>query len=99
MFLVGVLELAVREHLDLVELVDADDAARVLAIAPSFAAVARAPPGVAQGPIVEVENFVAVIARERDLARADEVEVVVLVEVLDLIGVFTEEAGAIHRFR
>ncbi len=36
------------------------------------------------------------IAGQGDLAGADEVEVVVLVEVVDLVGVLAEEARALH---
>ena len=97
MLLVGVLDAAVGEHLDLVELVHADDAAGVLAVAAGLAAVAGAPAGVADRTAREVEDLVLVVARQRHLGGSDEVEVVALVEVVHLVGVLAEEAGALHR--
>src|SRR5690606_34865730 len=91
----GVRRVAVGEHLDLVELVHADDAAHVLAVRAGLAAVARAPAGVAQRPGRQVDDLVRVVARERHLARPDEVEVVLL-EAVDLVRVGAEEPGALH---
>ena len=92
--LLGLREVDVGEHLDLVELVDADDAAGVLAVAAGLAPEARREAGVAQRQLVE--HLARVVRRERHLRRADEVEVVVG-ELVDLVGVRAEEAGALHR--
>ena len=95
MLLVRLLGLAPGEHLDLVELVDADDAAGVLAVAAGLAAEARGPAAVALGTGGEVEDLALVVAGQRDLGGADQVEVVVL-EPVDLVGVLAEEPGALH---
>ena len=94
-FGLGLVRLAVDEALDLVELVHADDAAGVLAVAAGLAAEARRPARVAQRPAGQVEDFVGVIAGQRHLGGADEVEVVGL-EPVDLLGVRAEEPGARH---
>src|SRR5690606_23032688 len=73
---VGVFRSAVCEHFDLVELVDADDAAGVLAVAARFTAEARGPTGVALRAFVQLENFTRVVTGHRNLGGADEVEVV-----------------------
>ena len=88
---------AEREHLHLVELVHAQDAADVLAVRPGLPAVARRP---ARVPLraVQVEDLVRVVRRQRHLRRADQVQVVGL-EPVDLAGVRAEEAGALHRLR
>ncbi len=85
----------VGEHLELLELVHADDAAGVLAVGDRLLAVPGRPAGVADGALGQVEDLVGVVPGERHLARAREVEVVV-VEVVDLVGVGAEEAGAGH---
>ena len=95
MFGLGVLRPAVDEPLDLVELVHADDAAGVLAVAARLAAEARRPAGVAQRARGQVEDLVGVIAGQRHLGGADEVEVVGL-EPVHLLAVRAEEAGALH---
>ena len=63
--------LAEREHLDLVELVHAEDAARVLAVRSGFTPEAGGVPGVAQREAIGGEHFAAVQRRQRDLARAE----------------------------
>src|SRR5699024_8650205 len=65
------------EHLDLVELVHADDAAGVLTVRARLAAEAGGPAAVTFGPLRQVQDLALVIAGERDLRRAHEVEVVV----------------------
>ncbi|GAA3159874.1 hypothetical protein GCM10020255_042370 [Rhodococcus baikonurensis] len=62
MFGVGILWTAVREHLDLVELMDTDDAAGVLAIAAGLAAEARGPTGVALRAFVQLEDLARMVA-------------------------------------
>ena len=94
----GVRGVAEGEHLDLVELVDADDAAGVLAVAAGLAAVAGRPAGVADRPVRQVEDLVGVVAGQRDLARADQVQVV-RGQAVDLVGVRAQEAGAGHDLR
>ena len=91
----GVLRLAVGEHLHLVELVDAEDAAGVLAVGAGLAAEAGRPAGVAHGAVGQVDDLVGVVAGQRDLGGADQVQVVFL-QVVDLVGVRAEEAGAGH---
>ena len=87
---------AVREHLDLVELVHAEDAARVLAVGAGLAPEARRVARVARRQRVGVERVAAVQRRERHLARADEEELAV-VDVVHLRAVGREEAGLFHR--
>ena len=94
----GVLRERVDEHLELVELVHPDDAAGVLAARAGLAAVAGRPAGVADRAVGQVEDLVGVVAGERDLAGAGEVEVVGR-QVVDLVGVGAEEAGALHDLR
>ena len=85
---------AVDEQLDLVELVHAEHALRVLAGGARLAAEARRERGVAQRQLVQ--DLAHVEARERDLGRAGEVEVVGL-ERVDVRLLGREEAGAVHR--
>src|SRR3546814_9850387 len=81
----GGVGLGVDEHLELVELVHADDAAGVLAVRAGLAPVAGRPSRVALGAAVEVEDLVHVVAGEGNLARADEIEVFAL-EAVHLVG-------------
>ena len=94
--LVGVLLTGVNEHLHLVELVDADDAGRVLAGGAGLAAVAGAPAAVAQRAVGQIQDLVLMHAGERHLGGADQVLVVRLAQAVDLIGMGVEEAGAAH---
>ena len=94
----GVLGAAVGEHLRLVELVDADDAASVLAGGPGLAPVAGGPAHVALGPGGQVEDLVGVVAGQGHLGGAGEVEVVGG-QVVDLVAVGAQEAGAAHDLR
>ena len=94
-FGLGVLRLAVDEALHLVELVHADDAAGVLAVAARLAPEARRPARVAPRTVGQIEDLVGVVAGQRHLGGADEVEVVGL-EPVDLVGVRAEEPGALH---
>ena len=71
------------ELLDLVELVDAEHPARVLARRAGLAAKARREADVAEREGVRVEDLVAVEAAERDLGRAREVEILA-VELVDV---------------
>ena len=80
-----------REHLDLVELVDAEDAARVLAVGAGLAPEARRVARVARRQRVGRERVAAVQRGERHLARADE-EQLAVVDVVDLGAVGREEA-------
>ena len=98
MLLRGVLGAAVAEHLGLVELVDADDAARVLARGAGLAAVAGGPAHVALRAGAQVEDLVGVVAGEGDLGRARQVQVVGG-QVVDFVGVLVEKAGAAHDLR
>ena len=72
----GVLGTLEEDHLDLVELVDAHDAAGVLAggagLAPETGRVRR----VADRQLVRLEDLVAVEVRDRDLGGRDQVELV-----------------------
>ncbi|GAA2858451.1 hypothetical protein GCM10020220_054520 [Nonomuraea rubra] len=98
MLLLGVLGAHVREHLDLVELVHPDDAPGVLAVRARLAAEARRPARVTQRQLVGVEDLLGVVAGQRHLGGADEVEVV-LGEAVDLLVVGHVEAGALHGLR
>ena len=84
------------EHLDLVELVDAEHAARVLAGGSGLPAEARGVAGVAQRQRLAVEDLAHVERGEGDLRGAGEVQVVALDAVdVDLVG--RQEPGAVHR--
>ncbi len=65
---------------------------------PASRAVAGRPARVALRALGQVDDLVHVVPGERHLARADEIEVVLL-EVVDLVGVLTEEPGASHDLR
>ena len=97
MNLFGLLNGAVDEHFSLVELVHANDAAGVLTCGASLAAVAGGPAQVLLRALLEVENFVGVVAGERHLGGADQVQVVAF-EAVDFVVVLDVEAGAVHDF-
>ena len=88
---------AVDEHFSLVELVHANDAAGVLTCGACLAAVAGGPAQVLLRTLLEVENFVGVVAGERHLGGADQVQVVAF-EAVDFVVVLDVEAGAVHDF-
>ncbi len=92
----GVLGGRVGEHLHLVEPVHPDDALGVLAVGAGLAAKAGGEPGVAQRQGAGVEDLAAVVAGQRHLGRADQVQLV-LGQPVHLGGVRAEEAGALHR--
>ena len=92
----GVLRLDEAEHLDLVELVHAEDAARVAAGGARLAAEAGREAGVAQRQLGAVEHLARVQRRERHLARPREVQRVVGEPVDLLLGV-GQEARAEQR--
>ena len=98
MHVLGLFRLAVDKHLELVELVDAEDAAGVLATGAGLAAEAGRPAGVLERAVLEIDDLVLVVARERDLGGADEVQVIRR-EVVNLVRVLAEEAGAGHDLR
>ena len=84
------------EHLDLVELVDAEHSARVLPRGAGLAAEAGGVAGVAERQVVAVEDLGAVHRGERNLGRPDEVELVPFDRVdVHLVG--REEPGPVHR--
>jgi hypothetical protein len=83
-----------REHLDLVELVHAEDAARVLAGRTRLAAKARREARVAARQLLE--DLARVQRRERDLGRPHQIEVVVG-QVVDLLLGVGQEPGAQQR--
>ena len=85
-----------REHLDLLELVQAEDAARVAAGSASLATKARREPGVAERQLVGDEDLVGVECGERHLARTNEKEIVVF-EAIDALAISREEARRKHR--
>ncbi len=85
-----------REHLDLVELVDAEDAARVLAGGAGLAAKAGRDARVADGQLRGVEDVAGVERRERDLRGADQEELVAL-DLVDHLALAREVAGALER--
>ncbi len=85
-----------RELLDLVELVDADHPARVLACGPGLAAEARREGDVAERQLPGLEDLARVQARERDLRRARQVEAV-RGQLVDVLLVGRERAGADQR--
>ena len=90
----GLLRAAVNEHLELVELVHADNATGVLAIGTGLATEAGGPAGVALR-LVQVDDFIGVVTGQGDLRGTDQVEVVLL-QAVDLVRVGAEETGATH---
>jgi len=91
----GVLGQAVDEHLELVEPVDAEDAAGVLAIAAGLATVGGAEARIAQRELAGVEDLVRMVGGQRHLGGADQVHVVAL-QAVDILCGLAEEAGAFH---
>ena len=86
MLFIGVLRIAVREHLNLIELVNPNDAPGVPTCSPCFTSVARRPAGVAQWSGRKVDNFAFVVSRERHLRGAYQIQVI-RGQVVDLVGV------------
>src|SRR6185436_13018887 len=84
-----------REHLDLVELVDAEDAARVAAGGAGLAPEAGGEAGVAQRQLLGVEDLAGVQGRQRDLRGADEEEVV-LGYLVDLVAIAGQESRPVE---
>ena len=72
--------------------------AGVLAVRAGLATEAGRDARVAQRQRAGVQDLVGVVGGERHLGGADEVEVVLL-EVEDVLGCLSEEAGALHRGR
>src|SRR5262249_13232452 len=79
-----------REHLDLVELMHAEDPARVLARRPGLAAKAGGDARVAKRQRLAREDLLHVERGERHLGGADEEELVAL-DLVDLVAVAGEE--------
>ena len=84
------------EHLDLVELVDAEQPARVAPRGARLAPEAGREPGVAHRQVRGVEDLLRVQRGQRDLARPDEVQVVGG-HVVDLLLGVGQHAGAEER--
>ena len=91
----GCVRLAEHDLLDLVEIVDAVQPARILARGPCLPAKTRGAGEVQLRQLRLVENLVAVIAGDRHLRGADEALAVALAEV-DFFAVQREEARAVH---
>src|SRR5215213_8577982 len=90
--LVGLLE---EHHLDLVELMHAEDAAGVLAGSPGLAPEAWGVGGVADRKLVGVEDLVAVQVRDRHFGSRDEVQIVARhdVHLVFLVGYLAGPGG------
>ena len=88
-----VLRLLEQDHLDLVELVDAQDAAGVLASRAGFAPEARGVGGIADRQLGRLEDLVAMQVRDRDLGRRDQVQLVAGDDV-HLVFLVRDLAGA-----
>ena len=84
------------EHLHLVELVHAEDPARVFPGRAGLAAEAGREAGVAQRQPLGLEDLLGVQRRERDLGGADEEQLVLRQRVDLLLGV-GQEAGPVQR--
>ena len=84
------------DHLHLVELVDAEHAARHLAGRSGFAAEARRVGGKLDRKILAGENVVAVVVGYRNFSRRDEPEIVDLA-VVEIFGELGKLARARHR--
>ena len=87
---------AEAHQLHLVELVHADQPARVLARRTRLAAEAGRAGATATGSAAAVEDLVAVDVGDRHLGRRDEVEVV-RADVVQLVGELGQLPGAGHR--
>src|SRR6266567_646553 len=74
---------------DFIELMDAEDAARVLAVGASLAAETGTEGYEAHGQVFSFENFVLVHAGDRDFSGADE-EGVIILNGVDLVASFGE---------
>ena len=96
MLVLGLRRLDEREHLDLVELMDAEDPPRVLAGRARLAAEAGRDPRVADRQIGAVEDLVGVQGGQRHLGGADEEELVPF-DLVDHLALAREEAGAVER--
>src|SRR5262249_42636285 len=81
-----------REHLDLVELVDAEDAPGVLAGGARLAAKAGGYPAAAAREVVGGEDLAGPERGDRNLRGADEEELVAL-DLVDHLALRGEEAG------
>ena len=66
----SILRPAIAEHLELVELVNAQDALGVLAVASRFTAVAGRPTGITGRGRQIIQDFIAVVAGKCNLAGA-----------------------------
>ena len=84
MFCLSLFGSCVDKHFQLVELVHADDAAGVFSAGSGFAAVAGGPAGITQWAVGEVNDFVGVVAGERDLTGAGQIQII-CGEVIDLV--------------
>ena len=91
-----VLRLLEQHHLDLVELVDAEDAAGVLAGRAGLAPEARRVRRVVDRQVGRLEDLVAVEVRDRDLGGGDQVQVVAGDDV-HLVFLVRDLAGAARR--
>ena len=94
----GLLGRGVREQLDLVELVDAQQPAGVLAGRPRLAPEARRVGAQALGQVGLVQDLVAGQRRERDLGGGDRPELVAL-EVVGVVRELRQVTGRHHRGR
>jgi len=86
------------EHFDLVELVDAEDPARVLAGGASLAAKARREARIAQRQSVRAQDLACVQRRKRHLRGPEEIEIV-LGQAVDLLLGVGQHSGAVERVR
>ncbi len=86
-----------REHLDLVELVDAEDPPRVLAGGTGLAPEAGRDAGVAARQLAGVEDVAGVEGGERHLGGADQEEVIPLVRLVDHLALAREHPGPVER--
>ena len=98
MFGLGFFWWAERKHLDLVEPVDPEDSAGVLAVTASFTAKARRISGVPKRKFSRIEHLIHVVSREWHFGCSNEVHVVG-VEAVDVLGSLPEKSRSLHRRR
>jgi hypothetical protein len=75
-FNLGIVRIYLAKHFQLLELVHPNNAPGVLAIRASFSSVTGGEADIPKGSVVEVNDFIGVIAGKRNFAGAGEIEII-----------------------